>query len=140
MDYTAWYREIQDEKYPEVWVISVGCTPDFSTSVADWRDFLINVVRLRTARWPDRQPMTTYAWHDEQACQLRFASDDCTPEDVPFGCKIELVDSPDGIIASWLAEPSFIPWQELSLEDPDAEIVEIQRPPLKVWAVQHSKH
>ncbi len=138
MDYSDWYRELEQETDEEVWCISLNCTRDFSTSISEWSEFLRRAAEIRGRKGNGKKPRTSYAWYDEQASQLRFATAHCEPSELPFGCKVELQDSPDSIIAVWLSGPDHIPLGQLTEAHGDEADGEHEFPPLQVWAFQYT--
>lgn len=139
MDFSNWYREIEDETEDQVWCISLDCCPDFSRAVSEWALFLNQVAEIRGRRVQGSGKRTTYAWHDEHACQLRFATANCDPRELPFSCKVALQDSPDSIIESWLNGANHIPWDQLRDLAPN-DFEDEQAPfTLRVWAIQIRK-
>lgn len=136
MDFSDWYRDLESQSDGRVWCISLNCVPDFSTDVSDWVAFLQQVAAIRYRVLAGTGPQTTYAWHDEQACQLRFATANCEPDKLPFACKVDLQESPDAIVASWLNSPDCIPWDQLKdIDDNNCEDV-LNIPALRVWVIQ----
>lgn len=136
MDFSQWYRELEQETEDELWCISLNCTPDFSTSISEWTSFLRRVAEIRSRKASGKGARTTYAWHDEQACQLRLATAECNIDQLPFRCKVDLQESPDSIVVSWLSAPDHIPWDALE----EADQCELEDGsgvrPLRVWAIQ----
>ena len=136
MDFSDWYRELENETEDELWCISLNCTRDFSTSVSEWTWFLRRVAEIRSRMTKGNEPRTTYAWHDEQECQLRFATANCDPNELPFGCKFDLQRSPDSIVTSWLNATDCIPSDQLEETDQGECEGLCDIPPLRVWAIQ----
>ncbi|MFO0914790.1 MAG: hypothetical protein U0795_17660 [Pirellulales bacterium] len=135
MDYSDWYRELEQETEDQVWCISLNCTADFSTSIEEWTAFLRRVAEIRRQKRKSQGPVTTYTWYDDQACQLRFATAHCGPDELPFGCQVELQPSPDAIISSWLNAHDHIPWHDLEDAHNDESTNYESAPPLRVWAI-----
>ncbi len=60
------------------------------------------------------RPATFYVWHDAQAGQLRFSVALCTPDSLPFGSAVSLVDRLTPIINSAAEDAGHIPWGSLT--------------------------
>ena len=137
MNFTEWYDELKSEDISEPWCISHEATPDFTYDPDEWVTFLNAAFKIRQERTPDDAVYTTYAWFDEQASQLRFATTQCEIDSLPFGCEVELIDSPIPVISAWLTSPDHIPMEELHEvdDDDDSETAEVH--PLQVWAIRH---
>ena len=136
MDFSNWYQQLELETEDELWCISRDSTPDFSSSLFEWTSFLRRAAEIRGQKAPANRPRTTYAWHDEQACQLRFATANCCPNDLPFRCRVELQETPDSIVASWLRAADHIAWNHLEVADQDQSESPLESRTLRVWAIQ----
>ena len=136
MNFESWLNELRSESNPETWFITKNCTSDFSNDENEWVDFVTKAFKIRGEKIQNADDRTSYLWHDKQACQLRFATSPCTPDNLPFQCKIRFVDDPKSIIRQWLSQPSFISWDEL-IDASDEEDNEVAEYNLAVWAVQH---
>ena len=125
-----WLMEIRNESDLDVWYIS---KESVDASVPEWVEFLQEVSILRKEKWGDE--LLTYAWHDGQACQLRFASILNRDDELPFGGDMERVSDATEILSSWLSQPAHISWTELEGADAsDSEGVEEKSlNKLKVW-------
>lgn len=84
------------------------------------------------------RPVTFYAWHDEQAMQLRFSVVRCTPVTLPFGARVEIVPDVRSIVRAFLAGDECIAWNEL---DGSHRVPPGPRMPhtVRVWAVQWTR-
>ena len=136
LTFETWLGELQTESEYEEWCIS---DPEaVSNSPQDWCVFLTTAFEIRSARWGT--DLTSYAWHDEMASQLRFNTGPYSPETLPFGRSVRLVDSPLEIIQSWMGTSSHIPWEDLEIEEEELSSSEVlTRDQLTVWAVEHSR-
>ena len=134
--FREWLDEIEAESDPEVWAISPDQTKISPRRIADLVAFVSSAFEIRGRRCRTGEVLTSYLWHDIQAGQLRFATDTCSPDKLPFDAKVRLVEEPEIIIAAWLRDDGFIKWGDL--EESDFESPEPDVPyELNVWAVQH---
>ena len=104
-----WLDELFAEEDLETWTIAKQ--PDLPQTVNDWVQFINQVTMIRSSKWGSGH--CTYFWHDSQASQLRFSTAQCGSKDLPFGCKTQLTAAAL-IVKSWLADPGYIPFSELS--------------------------
>jgi len=133
--FQEWLAELEGEESPELWCFSHGGAD--RGSFEEWVGFLRRAVRARAKLAHPDGVLTSYAWHDEQASQLRFATARCDREHLPFGCTVVLVDDPSEVVAAWLRDPGYIPWSDLKEVGPEDEAVEPEPYVLRVWAQEH---
>ena len=68
-------------------------------------------------------PVVFYMWFDAMAAQLRFNTVIAFNEKLPFGCKVDIVNSPESILEEFLASHYHdgIAWGELEELDDDSD-------------------
>ncbi len=69
--------------------------------------------RTQLAASPINHGMLFHLWHDVQAGQLRFSLVSDLHEKLPFGAKLNILDTPRPIIEDFLSGSSVISWNEL---------------------------
>lgn len=148
--FDAWLRSVasavlvdgDDAPLGNMVTLSIDATRARATDPATVVDLVHRVARAYEAQVARRFPgvgFHFYAWHDEQAGQLRCS---CVPgEDatcLPFRATLVLTDDPAVIARSWLGSPwlSGIPLAALTSVDDDDDDDERVPPPLDVWAVR----
>jgi hypothetical protein len=107
---------------------------DFSYNPYEWKEFLKNASDIIFEK--DSSLNTFYAWYDELAFQLRFYAISGSKYELPFGAKVQLVDSPIEFLSDWLNKPNYIKIDELEMDvkptEPEAEYV------VKVWVQERN--
>jgi len=91
------------------------------TSLRQWKDIRQIIKRIKTNRLEQLSKSTEevdlifYMWHDGQASQLRFNLINSNHKQLPFGAKINLVDSEALILNEFLKDDYHdgIPFSEL---------------------------
>ena len=81
------------------------------------------------------EPFLFYAWFDEMSGTFRMsATKGRKPQDLPFGCRLEVCTEPNGVILDFLSGTTVegIPWTELenvpiNVTDDDYECEFVQR-------------
>ncbi|MFF4775509.1 hypothetical protein [Microtetraspora fusca] len=93
--------------------------------------------RFGSREGPPAFPLTFYAWHDEQAGQLRMSMRSAPPDGLPFGARHRPVCEPDEVLASALADtsPGSVRWEELRPDDASPETGDDAWPPFPVYVV-----
>lgn len=142
-----WLEELRNESlaFPSdplggasanMWCLSFP--PEDTLVAGDLVEFLVDVaaVRRELVAAHNADPVTFYAWHDEVAGQLRFSTARCSPDSLPFGYRVRLVDDPAEIVEDFLASPyrDGIPWTDVDDESDSAEVARNEQGHLMVWA------
>jgi hypothetical protein len=123
-----------------MWTITLG-----KASGATPEEVIAYVRRARDIRRDqlveaDGSPVSFYLWSDDLAGELRFSVCRRTPDNLPFGCTVDLVADPEVIVRAYLESPyrDGIPWSELTPvddgEELDADDDEDEEYRLDVWA------
>jgi hypothetical protein len=110
---------LQDQEIARnMWCLSID--PDVIKTIAvnDLVDFVSSLLNKRTQQIIDAgviHPAIFYMWFDEMAAQLRFNIISDFGKKLPFGCQLDIVDSPQPILEDFLASHyhADIPWSEL---------------------------
>jgi hypothetical protein len=117
------------ETAQNMWRISP--TPSFVKAILihDLIEFINSLLKQiyqqkSTAKLP--YTVTFYLWFDEMAGQLRFNILSGRQTKLPFGCRVEIVDSYEQIIKEFLTSKyhNGIFWNELTLEDNDDDEID----------------
>lgn len=106
-----------------MWAISLDPTAIEKLVVQDFIKFLTKFLEKKEQQILQKHingPVVFYMWFDEMAAQLRFNTIADFNNKLPFGCDVEVIDSPEPIIKDFLTSHYHdgIPWSELEpLED-----------------------
>lgn len=102
-------EDIREECLTNLWAFSLSREQAGGVTVQGVKDFILEVVRARSARMADlhRPPgsMVFYCWHDFQAGQLRFSMVSASHGFLPFGNPLQKVEDVELIIRFWLESP-----------------------------------
>jgi len=116
-------RARQNEEIAEnMWVISINEEDREKILPNQLVDFLFVLINKRIdqmSKGGTIYPVVFYMWFDEMAAQLRLNMISDFGKQLPFGCNIEIIDSPEPIIKDFLASDYHqgISWDELSEMD-----------------------
>lgn len=106
-----------------VWSITLGSASEVTPE--EVIDFVRRARDIRREQLveADRSPVTFYLWSDVLAGQLRFSVCRRTPDNLPFGCTVDLVSDPEVIVRAYLESPyrDGIPLASLTCADDDEE-------------------
>jgi len=122
-----------------MWVLSFSLTAINEIHAQDLIKFVAKFLEKKRQEITQKgiaSPIVFYMWFDEMAAQLRFNTIIAFNKKLPFGCKVDIVDSPEPIIQDFLASHYHdgIPWSEL--EESEDDLDEDEEPfILKVFVV-----
>jgi hypothetical protein len=110
--------ELDKEIQANHWSIGIDSDTAQLINNHDLQDFLRKVIQNRVKQLEDsdkKMGLLFYIWFDEQACNLNFNLINSEHERLPFGAKLELVDSIDQVINDCLKSKYLdgISWNEL---------------------------
>jgi len=91
---------VEEETYNNMWALTFGDKLIKELEVEDLEKFLSELLkkrRLQLASIDAKAIATFYLWFDEQALQLRFNFISGENVVLPFGCKVNLLNSPEPI-------------------------------------------
>ena len=108
-----------------MWIIALSEAQSLAVGSEEMIAFLhrVRAIRGEQRRSVDCAMATFYAWHDQQAMQLRLSVAPCGLGELPFGCVLALVDGPEAIVNGFMTDA--VEWSEDERSLP---------PPLQVWA------
>lgn len=101
-----------------MWAISLDDKIIKNISLDKLLEFINNLVSKKKQQLSQLNiscPVIFYMWFDEMASQLRFNFISGLHEKLPFGCKLNIIDSPYPILTGFLQSQSDdkIPWKDL---------------------------
>ena len=97
--------ELDEEIRNNEWLISMSQELCEITKKEDFLEFFEAVIENRKEQVLNSNKnhgIVFYLWFDEQACQLRFNLISDFHKELPFGCKLKIIDNPDEIIEDFL--------------------------------------
>jgi hypothetical protein len=101
-------NDLQEEIRQNTWWISLSQQQVEQLTPDDLREFINRIIDNRRQQVLTAQTdhgMYFYLWFDEMACQLRFSLISDVHEKLPFGCNVNQIATPDGIIGAFLSSP-----------------------------------
>jgi hypothetical protein len=135
-------NSIKEEIYHNMWIIDID--NDFAKKITlpDLSKFLTELLENRSQQVQEKYPTlkaTFYLWYDAQSVQLRFnilSGENIRP---PFGCSINILESPLPILQTFLddiqrdphpldfqnfkfLEPGDPGWDEFDEDEPEEDI------------------
>ena len=113
-------KYINEEIHENTWGIALTQAVLKLVTVQDISVFLDAVInRIQKQIAQQNITATFYVWFDEMACQLRFNVISGCTDSLPFGCKLEFVDTKDVIIEAFLSSHyhAGIPFDEMNIVD-----------------------
>lgn len=111
-----------------MWILSLDLAVIDKISIQDFINFVSKFLAKKRQEITQKDitsPVVFYMWFDAMAAQLRFniISNVDRKISLPFGCTVEVVDSPEPIIEDFLTSHYHdgIPWGELEEVDDDSD-------------------
>jgi hypothetical protein len=104
-----------EETAINMWSLSIDPDSIKIITINDFVGFVSSLLSKRTQQIVDAgvtHPDIFYMWFDEMADQLRFNIISYFGQKLPFGCQLEIVDSPQSILEDFLTSRyhAGIPW------------------------------
>ncbi|HSC25314.1 MAG TPA: hypothetical protein VLB80_03820 [Candidatus Babeliales bacterium] len=112
----------EQETLNNMWILSIDYCTAKRISVTHFIDFLSSLLQNKTKQLIQANISNSaifYMWFDELAAQLRFNIISNVNQKLPFGCQIEIINSPNLILEEFLTSHyhSGISWNELKQLD-----------------------
>jgi hypothetical protein len=135
-------EDLDKEIANNTWSISISNELATELSVKDFMGFFEKVISNRREQIKSSNNqigMLFYVWFDGQAGQIRFNLITDFDSNLPFGCKIKIIDNLEPIIEEFLRFPynDGIPVEDVTDEEEIEE--EISLVPLKVFLYKISR-
>ena len=97
----------QDEIYSNMWCIMLSSSYAQKIPRKDIIDFFEYLIKALQAAANQKElcgPITVYGWYDSQAAQLRYNILSGAVQQLPFGCKLHIVDKLDSVVDAFLQQ------------------------------------
>jgi len=124
-----------------MWAISFDNKIVKETSIDTLLEFIDNLVNKKKQQLSVLNiccPVIFYMWFDEMAAQLRFNIISGSAKSLPFGCQLNIINSPNSILIAFLQSQQNpeISWNELEEITDDFDDIEEKKFILDVFIAQ----
>ena len=107
---------LQEEIDTNMWALSIEQSKRGQISISTWEQFIQNLIENRMQQVQKaniKHSVVFYMWFDEMAFQLRFNIISDYSKELPFGCKLHVVNSTYHILKAFLNSKGYISWDDL---------------------------
>lgn len=118
-------NNIDEEIYHNMWIIDIELEFGKQMKLQDLTKFIKNLLHNRSLQVQKKYPgarATFYLWYDPQSVQLKFNILSGEKITLPFGCTINIHNSPLSILKTFLddihSDPHPLSWESFTIINP----------------------